>query len=72
MEKIARSLSKTSTLLLDEAYIDYVEDPVEKRLIGKVTHISNLIVVRTFSKYFGLAGLRIGYAALHDVSISAN
>jgi histidinol-phosphate aminotransferase len=48
-------------VLLDEAYIEFV-DP-EYRIDGRslVERFSNVVVVRTFSKAYGLAGLRVGY-----------
>jgi len=49
-------------VLLDEAYIEFVrhEDSVDGRtLIGRYP---NLVILRTFSKAYGLAGLRVGYA----------
>jgi len=46
-------------LVLDEAYVEYVEDPPNS--LAYLAH-RNVIVVRTFSKIAGLAGLRIGYA----------
>jgi histidinol-phosphate aminotransferase len=56
----------TSTLVvMDEAYIEYVEDkefPDSTRWLGE---FPNLVVTRTFSKAFGLAGLRVGYALAH-------
>jgi histidinol-phosphate aminotransferase len=54
-------------LVLDEAYIEFAD---EENLLGKslsniiqVPELQNLIVLRTFSKWAGLAGLRIGYGA---------
>lgn len=52
-------------IVLDEAYFEYVleaEYPDGIALIGKY---DNLVVTRTFSKAYGLAGLRIGYAVSH-------
>ena len=46
-------------LVLDEAYIEYAEDP--PRSLDYLAH-RHVILVRTFSKIAGLAGLRIGYA----------
>lgn len=48
--------------VLDEAYIDFADDPAGSgmKLLDKYP---NLIVCRTFSKIYGLAGLRVGYAA---------
>jgi histidinol-phosphate aminotransferase len=57
-------------VVLDEAYCDYVETPNYTRSIELVRGGRNIIVLRTFSKVYGLAGLRIGYgigpAALLD------
>jgi histidinol-phosphate aminotransferase len=48
-------------IVLDEAYCDYVGRPDYSRSIEIVRGGRNLIVLRTFSKVYGLAGLRIGY-----------
>jgi histidinol-phosphate aminotransferase len=57
-------------IVLDEAYCDYVETPKYTRSIELVRGGRNIVVLRTFSKVYGLAGLRIGYgigpAALLD------
>jgi histidinol-phosphate/aromatic aminotransferase/cobyric acid decarboxylase-like protein len=46
---------------VDEAYHEYVEDGAYASMIDLVRQGQNIIVTRTFSKIFGLAGLRIGY-----------
>ncbi|HXW54471.1 MAG TPA: histidinol-phosphate transaminase [Candidatus Cybelea sp.] len=48
-------------VVLDEAYCDYIERKDYSRSIELVRHGANLLVLRTFSKVYGLAGLRIGY-----------
>lgn len=48
-------------LVVDEAYIDFVEDPNYQSMISQIADDKNLIVVRTFSKIYGMAGCRIGY-----------
>ena len=48
-------------IVLDEAYCDYVDHPNYSRSIELVRRGRNLLVLRTFSKSYGLAGLRIGY-----------
>lgn len=57
-------------VVIDEAYCDYVERADYSRSVDAVRDGRNLIVLRTFSKVYGLAGLRIGYgmgpAALLD------
>jgi len=51
-----------ATVLLDEAYLDFVEGDTTGTMIGRLAAHPDLIVVRTFSKLHGLAGMRLGYA----------
>jgi histidinol-phosphate aminotransferase len=48
-------------VLLDEAYFEYVREPDYPDGIAWIKDFPNLIVTRTFSKVYGLAGLRVGY-----------
>ena len=59
-----KNAPKNHYFLLDEAYFGYVTDPSFESGVEWIKHglSNNLIVVRTFSKLFGLAGLRVGYA----------
>ena len=57
--------SKKALVVVDEAYHEYVEDESYSSMIGLVEQGKNLIITRTFSKIFGLAGLRIGYGIAH-------
>ena len=50
-------------VVLDEAYFEYVERPDYSRSLDLLRRGRNLFVLRTFSKVYGLAGLRIGYGA---------
>ena len=58
-------LSLPTLIVLDEAYIEFAGDDLGANLsrIREVPMRENLIVLRTFSKWAGLAGLRIGYGA---------
>ena len=47
--------------VFDEAYYEYVEDPNYPQSIDLLDRNSNIIILRTFSKIYGLAGLRVGY-----------
>jgi histidinol-phosphate aminotransferase len=49
-------------VVLDEAYAEYVVDKNYASGLGYLSDFPNLIVTRTFSKAYGLAGLRIGYS----------
>lgn len=60
-EAVEELLSLPTIVLLDEAYVEFA-DPGSSWL-AEVPERSNLIVLRTFSKWAGLAGLRIGYGA---------
>ncbi len=53
--------SKTVPVFVDEAYIDYLPDPQATTMIANIKNGENIIVSRTFSKIYGLAGMRIGY-----------
>ena len=57
-------VSKKTTVFVDEAYIDYLPDPNASTMIDCVKQGHNVIVARTFSKLYGFAGLRVGYAVL--------
>lgn len=62
VEALARALPAGSTLLLDEAYIDFADDPKIESGVALLGKGLPVVVTRTFSKLHGLAGLRIGYA----------
>lgn len=55
VEKVAES---SDYVVLDEAYVEFSDDSK----IDMVEEFENLIVLRSFSKFFGLAGMRVGYA----------
>ena len=49
-------------VLVDEAYIDLIDDPAGNTMIDRVKAGKNVIIARTFSKIHGMAGLRVGFA----------
>ncbi len=55
-------IPSSTLLVLDEAYYDYAYQAGDKRSIHFINEHPNLIITRTFSKVYGLAGLRLGYA----------
>ena len=61
---------KTTMFLMDEAYFDYVDNPSYWSALKWIDTHPNVIVVRTFSKIFGMAGLRVGYAVAHPDTIT--
>ena len=58
---LERLLTLPLVVVLDEAYVEFAG--AEHSRIQRVPHHDNLIVLRTFSKWAGLAGLRVGYGA---------
>jgi histidinol-phosphate aminotransferase len=58
-------------IVLDEAYVEYIRDGLLPDSFGLVRAHSNVVVLRTFSKAYGLAGLRVGYAVGDPDVISA-
>lgn len=65
LETFITRLPEQVLVVLDEAYTEYVEDENYPDAIAWLSQFPNLIVVRTFSKAYGLAGLRVGYAVSH-------
>src|SRR6185436_16149178 len=63
------STSPETTILVDEAYFDYVTDPDHETHIPIAVENPRVIVARTFSKAYGMAGLRQGYAIAHPDTI---
>lgn len=60
-------------VVLDEAYFEYAVDPEYPNGIALLPKYPNLVVLRTFSKIYGLASLRIGYGVAHaDVIRNVN
>lgn len=57
-------------VVLDEAYAEFVDDPLAVDGTRLLTTYPNLVVLRTFSKAYGLAGLRVGYALTASVDVA--
>jgi histidinol-phosphate aminotransferase len=71
LRALIRTVPANVLLVIDEAYYEYLKDPVDLlALVRERTH-PNLVLVRTFSKIYGLAGLRLGYAMGHPEFIAA-
>ena len=57
-----KKASPTTAVLIDEAYCDYVSDPSFQTAFPVALATPGVVVARTFSKAYGMAGVRIGYA----------
>lgn len=64
-EAFMAKVPESVLVVLDEAYIEYVEDSDALNGLDYGSRYPNLIVSRTFSKAYGLAGLRVGYCVSH-------
>ncbi len=53
--------SKKCTVLIDEAYNEITDDPDGNSMVSLIREGHDIVIARTFSKIFGLAGMRIGY-----------
>ena len=70
IDPLARRSPET-VILVDEAYAHYVETANYRTLAQRAAKDRRVLVTRTFSKVYGLAGLRIGYAVGHKDTIAA-
>ncbi|MDD3656347.1 MAG: histidinol-phosphate transaminase [Atribacterota bacterium] len=61
VEKMIRQIPEDVIVIFDEAYYDYVEDKDYPDSLSYVLDGKNVIILRTFSKIAGIAGVRIGY-----------
>ena len=61
LHDFVRRVSTRATVLVDEAYNELSDDPDRHTVMDLVKSGANVIVARTFSKIYGMAGMRIGY-----------
>ena len=69
IRRMLDAVPEKALFILDEAYMEFVDDP-QPTGISLLKEYPNLMVCRTFSKIFGLAGLRVGWAAAQPGLIS--
>jgi histidinol-phosphate aminotransferase len=68
--KLLDNIPESTLLVLDEAYYEYVQQDQKMDSIAWLKRYPNLVITRTFSKAYGLAGLRLGYAIANPDIIS--
>ena len=68
LENFIKKVASTTIVLLDEAYTDYYDTPSMSKMIDVYP---NLVIAKTFSKTFGMAGARVGYVLAHPNTIKA-
>jgi histidinol-phosphate aminotransferase len=62
MRELCLRLASRTLVVVDEAYMDFVEPGATESMVGLARGDADVVVLRTFSKLHGLAGLRVGYA----------
>jgi histidinol-phosphate aminotransferase len=65
LEKFVNEIPPHVLLVLDEAYVEFLDSPPDFVSLIRDGSQANLLLMRTFSKIFGLAGLRVGYGIGH-------
>ena len=71
VEKLVTDIPDHVLLAMDEAYIEFLDKPVDLLPLIRSGEKRNLLIMRTFSKIYGLAGLRLGYGIGHPELIAA-
>jgi histidinol-phosphate aminotransferase len=67
LKAFVEEMSKKCVVAIDEVYHDFINDP---SLIPLAAANKNIIVVRSFSKVYGLAGMRVGYGVGHPETVA--
>jgi threonine-phosphate decarboxylase len=70
-EIIEAALTQDSLVFLDEDFLEFVENEQALSMISKIKKYPNLFVLRSFTKIFGLTGLRVGYGIASEEIINA-
>jgi histidinol-phosphate aminotransferase len=65
LRDFCRTVSRKAVVLVDEAYNELTDKPDYTSMVDLVRDSGNILVMRTFSKIFGMAGLRVGYGMGH-------
>jgi len=65
IERLLQSAPASTLIVLDEAYLEYGRERGAQDGLVWLAEYPNLVIVRTFSKAYGLAGARVGYAVSH-------
>jgi len=62
IRKIIESVESSTKILLDECFIELTDEPNANSMISMIEKFENLVILRSLTKSFGLAGLRVGYS----------
>tara|TARA_B100000073_G_scaffold209004_1_gene173361 strand:- start:61 stop:645 length:585 start_codon:yes stop_codon:yes gene_type:complete len=70
LRSFCREVSPKVPILIDEAYNELTDKPDYTSMVDLVREGANMLITRTFSKIFGMAGLRVGYGMGHPDIVS--
>ena len=65
LRAFCRDVGKKALVVVDEAYNELTDNPLKQSMVDLVRDNENVLVMRTFSKIFGMAGMRVGYGMGH-------
>ncbi len=71
VEELFRRLPENVLVVMDEAYIEYIDDPRFPDSFRYLREGKNILILRTFSKIYGLAGVRLGYGVAAPETIAS-
>jgi histidinol-phosphate aminotransferase len=69
IKRLLENIPESTLLVLDEAYYEFAASQYHEHSIDWLAEHPNLVITRTFSKIYGLAGVRLGYALAHPTVI---
>ena len=69
MEIVEKALDEDVVVFVDEDFIEFVEDEKTHSLVNATGKLPNVFVLRTFTKFYGLTGLRVGYGIADEETI---
>jgi threonine-phosphate decarboxylase len=73
--KIIENVDRSTKILLDECFIELADNPEANTMVEQISEFDNLVILRSLTKSFGLAGLRVGYSVCNPTlakRLSAN
>jgi threonine-phosphate decarboxylase len=68
-EILTRCHEKGTLLVVDECFNDFLDAPPEHSLVGQIGEYDNLLILKAFTKLYGMAGVRLGYGISSNIAL---